>query len=51
MGAFTDRTGEVNYNTFGSKMIIIEYRNIRNIDIYFPEYDCFIKNRKYKLPL
>lgn len=48
MGAFTDRTGEVNYNTFGSKMIIIEYRNIRNIDIYFPEYDCFIKNRKYK---
>ena len=39
----TDRTGEVGYNTFGSKVIIKEYRTNRDIDVYFPEYDWTAK--------
>lgn len=39
MGSKIDRTGEINYNTFGSKMIIVEYRTNKDMDIYFPEYD------------
>ena len=31
-----DRTGEENINEFGSKMIIKEYRNALDIDVYFP---------------
>lgn len=31
-----DRTGEVSYNKFGSKIIIINYRNSNDIDVYFP---------------
>ena len=30
--------GETNYNSFGSLMIIIEFKNTRNIIVYFPEY-------------
>ena len=44
----TDRIGERNYNTFGSEMIIIEYRNAIDIDIYFPEYDWATKNVTYQ---
>ena len=43
-----DRIGEINYNTFGSKMIIIKYRKYSDIDIYFPEYDWTFKNSAYK---
>lgn len=39
MANIIDRTGEINYNTFGSKMIIKEYRKAIDIDVYFPEYD------------
>ena len=42
-----DRTGEKNYNTFGSEMIIINYRNAHDIDVYFPEYDWIFKGAKY----
>ena len=42
-----DRTGEESYNGFGSKMIIKEYRNIRDIDVYFPEYDWTFKHARY----
>ena len=31
-----DRTGEENVNNFGSKMIISEYNNKDDIDVYFP---------------
>ena len=31
-----DRTGEIRYNSFGSKMIIKEYRSCMNINVYFP---------------
>ena len=42
-----DRTGEEGCNNFGSKMIIVGYRNIRDIDIYFPEYDFTFKHVQY----
>ncbi len=34
-----DRTGEITYNSFGSEMIIKEYRNNRDINVYFPKYN------------
>lgn len=43
-----NRTGEINYNNFGSKMIISAYRNTRDIDVYFPEYDWTFKYSRYK---
>ena len=47
MGKKIDRIGEEGYNSFGSKMVIKEYRNRRDIDIYFPEYDWVAKNKQY----
>lgn len=41
------RVGEINYNTFGSKMIISEYRNARDIDIYFEMYNWTCKHNTY----
>ena len=48
MGVKIDRTREINYNTFGSKMIIVEYRNCDDIDVYFPEYNWTFKHSAYK---
>ena len=42
-----DRTGEIGYNTFGSKMIVKEYRKYNDIDVYFPEYDWVYKGAEY----
>lgn len=42
-----NRLDEINYNKFGSKMIIKEYRNSLDVDIYFPEYDWIAKNNQY----
>ena len=42
-----DRIGEENYNNFGSKMIIKEYRKYSDIDVYFPEYDWIFKHTRY----
>lgn len=42
-----NRTGEINYNNFGSKMIISVYRNTRDIDVYFEEYN-WTKHSDYK---
>lgn len=47
MGSKIDRVGEENINNFGSKMVIKEYRKYSDIDIYFPEYNCTVKNREY----
>ena len=47
MSKVANKTGETNYNNFGSKMIIIEYRTARDIDVYFPEYNWIVKNRQY----
>ena len=42
-----DRTGEERLNNFGSKMIIKEYRNKRDIDVYFPEYNWTFEHVQY----
>ena len=47
MGRKIDRTGEEGLNNFGSKMIITGYRNIRDIDICFPEYNWTFKHARY----
>lgn len=47
MGSKINRIGEVGYNTFGSKMIIVDYRKWNDVDVYFPEYDWTAKNRQY----
>lgn len=48
MVAKIDRTGEENINNFGSKMVIIGYRNTRDVDVYFPEYDWMARSVEYK---
>ena len=42
-----DRTGEERINTFGSKMIIKEYRGCMDVDVYFPEFNWTVKHAKY----
>ena len=42
-----DRTGEERLNSFGSKMIIVEYRKNYDIDVYFPEYDWTAEHVQY----
>ena len=48
MVARRDRIGEIRYNNFGSKMIIKEYRNNNDIDIYFPRYDWIFEHARYQ---
>lgn len=43
-GVFKDKTGEINYNRFGTKMIITRYKNYHDCDIYFPKYDYTLYN-------
>ena len=43
-----DRTGEERLNSFGSKMVIKEYRSAKDIDVYFPEYDWTFKHAIYQ---
>ena len=47
MGKKIDRTGEESYNNFGSKMVIVEYRNNKDIDIYFPKYNWTFEHAEY----
>ena len=42
-----NRIGEINYNTFGSEMIITKYRKYSDVDVYFPKYDWIFKNTRY----
>ena len=42
-----DKTGEEKVNSFGSKMVIKEYRGALDIDIYFPEYNWVFKRTTY----
>ena len=42
------RVGETQINNFGSTMIIISYRNNRDVDIYFPEYDWTAEHKTYQ---
>ena len=48
MSKIVNRIGEENYNSFGSKMIIKEYRNNKDIDVYFPEYDWIFEHTIYQ---
>ena len=43
-----DRTGEEGYNSFGSKIIINEYRGALDIDVYFPEYKWTFEHATYQ---
>ena len=47
MGRIKDRVGEINYNTFGSKMIIVKYNGCNDMVIYFPEYNWYYYDGKY----
>ena len=47
MAVRRDRTGEIGYNNFGSKMVIKEYRNRRDMDVYFPEYNFTFEHAAY----
>ncbi len=47
MGGKIDRTGEIRYNNFGSKIVIKEYRNAKDLDIYFPEYNWIFEHTYY----
>lgn len=47
MVAKIDRTGEINYNNFGSEMIIKEYRGCMDVDVYFPEFNWVFKHTQY----
>ena len=42
-----DRTGEEGCNSFGSKMVVKEYRKYSDIDVYFPKYDWTFKYTQY----
>lgn len=43
-----DRTGEKSINTFGSEMIIVEYKMNRDVDVYFPQYNWTFKGATYQ---
>ena len=47
MSKIVNRIGEENYNSFGSKMIIREYRKAIDIDVYFPEYNWTFEHTRY----
>src|SRR5574344_3036288 len=42
-----NKTGEEKVNSFGSKMVVKEYRNNKDIDVYFPEYDWTFEHAQY----
>ena len=42
-----NRTGEEKVNSFGSKIVIKEYRKRRDIDVYFPEYNWTFEHTTY----
>ena len=48
MSKIVNRIGEENINTFGSKMVIREYRGSLDIDVYFPEYNWTFKHATYQ---
>lgn len=44
----TERVGETLTNNFGSVMYITEYRNNKDMDVYFPDYDWTAHHVSYK---
>lgn len=47
MAKFIDRTHEESVNKFGSKIIIVEYRNCHDLDVLFPEYNYRLNHVTY----
>ena len=47
MAVKNNRIGEENRNKIGSIMQIVEYRNSKDIDVYFPEYNWLCKHSNY----
>ena len=47
MSKIKSRVGEEGYNNFGSKMIIKEYREYKDIDVYFSEYNWTFEHAQY----
>jgi len=47
MPALIDRTGEVNYNKFGTKMTIIEYLGDSRVTVQFDDDHKFLKTIRY----
>lgn len=47
MSKVKDKTGEIKYNNFGSKMKIIKYLGCEDIDVYFEEYDYIKRHTTY----
>lgn len=47
MGGKIDRVGEMSYNKFGSRMIVVGYRGTSDIDVYFPDYNWTYKHNTY----
>ena len=43
-----DRTDEKGINKFGSEMLMKEYRNNRDIDVYFPKYNWVFEHAQYQ---
>ena len=46
-GEIKNRVGEINYNKFGSKMEIINYRGVNDIDVYFEKYNWIYYHAEY----
>ena len=42
------RIGETKSNNFGSEMVIVGYRNNKDIDVYFPQYDWTFYHNTYR---
>ena len=42
-----NKTGEEKVNSFGSKMVVKEYRKYSDIDVYFPECNWVFKHAQY----
>lgn len=41
------RIGETKVNNFGTQMVIVDYRNNNDMDVYFPEYDWIAEGVAY----
>lgn len=47
MAVKIDRVGEKRINNFGSKMVIVNYRSTKDINVYFPEYNWTAREIQY----
>lgn len=43
-----ERIGEFQLSNQGEDMVIVDYRNSKDIDVYFPKYNYTNKNKTYQ---